>query len=313
MILDDSDFYPFGGERFIISTSGNAYKFTGKERDAESGLDNFGARHFGSSLGRFMSPDPNNVGAASTDPQSWNGYAYAGNNATSRTDPDGRDYYVCINNDQGGQNCTTVGNDAVFLQQVKDSPGVSLQGDPSQSGNIVANGQVVGTFQHFIGPGNEGTSEDTILAPTIFFAGLGAVRGAFRAGVGLLEDLLGAGGRAGAETLTGLYGTVTREALEAAANSGGPTVRLVTNLTQAPAAGRALSAAVGQGAEALANAAREGGTTFVANVPKALIDQMTRAGLVETSTTNMGGAVAQELKFAPQAAEFVVKFFRAVH
>ena len=32
-------------------------QFTGKERDSESGLDNFGARYMGSSLGRFMSPD----------------------------------------------------------------------------------------------------------------------------------------------------------------------------------------------------------------------------------------------------------------
>ena len=49
------------------------------------------------------------------------------------------------------------------------------------------------------------------------------------------------------------------------------------------------------------------------NIPKALLDQMKSAGLVEGSTTNMGGVVAQELKFSPQAAEFVVKFFRAVH
>jgi RHS repeat-associated protein len=34
-----------------------AYKFTSKERDAESGLDMFGARYYGSSLGRFMTPD----------------------------------------------------------------------------------------------------------------------------------------------------------------------------------------------------------------------------------------------------------------
>src|SRR6266704_6116893 len=44
-VLDDSDFYPFGGERVITSSSGNRYKFTGKERDSESGLDYFGARH----------------------------------------------------------------------------------------------------------------------------------------------------------------------------------------------------------------------------------------------------------------------------
>jgi RHS repeat-associated protein len=35
-----------------------AYKFTGKERDSESGLDNFGKRYFGSSLGRFETADP---------------------------------------------------------------------------------------------------------------------------------------------------------------------------------------------------------------------------------------------------------------
>jgi len=33
------------------------YKFTGKERDSESNLDMFGARYYGSSLGRFMTPD----------------------------------------------------------------------------------------------------------------------------------------------------------------------------------------------------------------------------------------------------------------
>jgi len=41
------------------------YKYTGKERDTESGLDMFGARYYGSSLGRFMTPDwaakPTNV------------------------------------------------------------------------------------------------------------------------------------------------------------------------------------------------------------------------------------------------------------
>jgi RHS repeat-associated protein len=31
--------------------------FTGKERDSETGLDYFGARYYGSNMGRFMSPD----------------------------------------------------------------------------------------------------------------------------------------------------------------------------------------------------------------------------------------------------------------
>ena len=33
------------------------YLYTGKERDAESGLDYFGARYYASSMGRWMSPD----------------------------------------------------------------------------------------------------------------------------------------------------------------------------------------------------------------------------------------------------------------
>jgi RHS repeat-associated protein len=32
-------------------------RFTGKERDTESGNDYFGARYYASSMGRFMSPD----------------------------------------------------------------------------------------------------------------------------------------------------------------------------------------------------------------------------------------------------------------
>jgi RHS repeat-associated protein len=35
-----------------------AIKFTGKERDSESGLDDFPKRYLTSSMGRWMSPDP---------------------------------------------------------------------------------------------------------------------------------------------------------------------------------------------------------------------------------------------------------------
>jgi len=41
-----SDFYPFGGERVVTQNLSNQhYKFTGKERDSESGNDYFGARY----------------------------------------------------------------------------------------------------------------------------------------------------------------------------------------------------------------------------------------------------------------------------
>ena len=85
-ILDDSDFYPFGGERVVTSTSGNTYKFTGKERDTESGLDNFGARYDSSSIGRFMSPDPKPDSSRAANPQSLNRYSYALNNPLKYVD-----------------------------------------------------------------------------------------------------------------------------------------------------------------------------------------------------------------------------------
>jgi RHS repeat-associated protein len=69
----------------------NSYKFTGKERDAESGLDYFGARYYGSSLGRFMQTDPKPGSAHMLNPQSWNRYAYTLNNPLKFIDPNGMD------------------------------------------------------------------------------------------------------------------------------------------------------------------------------------------------------------------------------
>lgn len=80
--------YLYGGAVFL------AYKSTGKERDAESNLDMFGARYYGSSLGRFMTPDwaekPIDVPYAEFgNPQSLNLYSYVKNNPTTTRDPDG--------------------------------------------------------------------------------------------------------------------------------------------------------------------------------------------------------------------------------
>ncbi len=92
-VLDDTDFYPYGGERDVTSpSSGNNYKFTGKERDAESGLDNFGARYNSSQYGRFMTPDPIGIFVAdASNPQTWNQYSYVLNNPLKFIDPTGEE------------------------------------------------------------------------------------------------------------------------------------------------------------------------------------------------------------------------------
>jgi RHS repeat-associated protein len=86
-------FAPYGGELNAQKTQNN-YKFTGKERDAESGLDYFGARYYSSNMGRWMSPDwaakPEAVPYSDlANPQSLNLYGYVNNNPLSKTDPDG--------------------------------------------------------------------------------------------------------------------------------------------------------------------------------------------------------------------------------
>ncbi len=108
------DYHPFGEE---IATpqriSGLGYsgdtvrkQFTGYERDNETNLDYAKARMFGSSLGRFTSPDPYNIileqekgrdekekqqivlGYISQS-QKWNRYVYVLNNPLKFTDPAG--------------------------------------------------------------------------------------------------------------------------------------------------------------------------------------------------------------------------------
>jgi RHS repeat-associated protein len=103
------EFSPFGQE-LDTQYSPDNYKFTGKERDAESGLDYFGARYYGSSMGRFMSPDWSEKQepvpyARLADPQSLNLYTYGMNNPLSMVDDDGhfsKDVYVADNDKHGG-------------------------------------------------------------------------------------------------------------------------------------------------------------------------------------------------------------------
>jgi RHS repeat-associated protein len=84
-------FGPYGAE-LNSQTTLDHYKFTGKERDAESGLDYFGARYMSSSMGRFMSPDPTFLNIRRVfNPQRWNMYAYGLNNPLSNVDPDGNE------------------------------------------------------------------------------------------------------------------------------------------------------------------------------------------------------------------------------
>ncbi len=124
------------------------YHFTGKERDTESGNDYFDARYYGSSMGRFLSPDPLGPWIADVnDPQSWNFYTYARNNPLINIDPTGLD---CIYFNDAG-----TGVESIDSQNSAQNRGTSLNQQASDCGanggnwangtvdpnNVVSNGQ----------------------------------------------------------------------------------------------------------------------------------------------------------------------------
>jgi RHS repeat-associated protein len=110
------------------------FNFTGKERDSESGLDNFGARYDSSQLGRFMSPDPSGLLAQKpTYPQSWNLYAYAMNNPLIFIDPTGLD---CVYANDAGNGVESIDHN-------------SNSGECGQNGGSWAPGYADENWAHF--------------------------------------------------------------------------------------------------------------------------------------------------------------------
>jgi RHS repeat-associated protein len=100
-ICYDADFYPYGGERIVVDTCPQNYKFNGKERDIETNLDNFGARYNASTMGRFMTPDPDMISKDRlADPQRWNMYAYVRNNPLRFTDSTGKSIELTGNDEE---------------------------------------------------------------------------------------------------------------------------------------------------------------------------------------------------------------------
>jgi RHS repeat-associated protein len=91
------DYLPFG-ESWQPPAAPETRRFGGKERDAETGFDYFGARYYASGNGRFTTVDPAvPLSAALQDPQLWNRYTYVRNSPLRYTDPDGRCIWdLCI-------------------------------------------------------------------------------------------------------------------------------------------------------------------------------------------------------------------------
>lgn len=87
-IISYEEYYPYGSTSYQAGRSGaevglKRYRYTGKERDEETGLYYHGARYYASWLGRWTSCDPIGIG------DGLNLYRYTSNNPISYTDTTG--------------------------------------------------------------------------------------------------------------------------------------------------------------------------------------------------------------------------------
>lgn len=94
------DFMPFGEELFpdaVYRKASDKYgatdsvrqRFTGYQKDTETGLDFAEARYYNNAHGRFTAVDPLLASGKSADPQTFNRYVYVLNNPLVLTDPTG--------------------------------------------------------------------------------------------------------------------------------------------------------------------------------------------------------------------------------
>jgi len=90
---------PYGDGQVCVGGEITPMHLTGKHRDTETNLDDFPARYYSSTQGRWLSPDwdtkPVSVPYAILgDPQTLNLYSYVGGDPTNHADPDGH-FWLC--------------------------------------------------------------------------------------------------------------------------------------------------------------------------------------------------------------------------
>jgi len=134
VVCYDADFTPFGGELAYTNAcpAQNNYKFEGKERDTETGNDDFGARYYTRRFGRWLSADWSAVPVAVpyanlTNPQTLNLYAMVADDPESFADLDGHAA-------EGGPEAGTAGGGSLDTRTTS-SNGTNTppaQGEPQQ-------------------------------------------------------------------------------------------------------------------------------------------------------------------------------------
>jgi len=99
-IISYEEFYPYGSTSYQavnknIKAAAKRYRYTGKERDEESGFYYHGARYYASWLGRWTSVDPALLNAKEGQRLD-QPYQYVGNRPLVAVDPDGRLFWFVV-------------------------------------------------------------------------------------------------------------------------------------------------------------------------------------------------------------------------
>jgi RHS repeat-associated protein len=218
----DADFYPYGSESNVTNTCPQNYKWTGKERDAETGNDDFDARYYSSVYGRFLSADwsavPEAVPYANlTNPQTLNLYAIVRDNPESFADLDGHEAVLgpvacgaegCgTNTNAATQEQKTVQQQNQTAQQQNQSTTVSQQEQAQNAATGAVVGGVVGGIIGGVVGGTAGGAIGTFAEP-----GGGTVGGVILGGSEGAKDRAAAGAAVGAAA--GIMYTQSKDALD---------------------------------------------------------------------------------------------------
>jgi RHS repeat-associated protein len=190
VVCYDADFYPYGGERPYTNTCAQNYKFEGKERDTETGNDDFGARYYSNRFGRWLSADWSAVPAPVpyanlTNPQTLNLYAMVADDPESFADLDGHDGWdvawgvlnAVASNFVGTQRVQNGNSDVKSGQALGDALSVTV-------GGAVTITTVVGGVAADVGSGGAAL----VLTPAEALVATTAANGALQGGKNLLKS-----------------------------------------------------------------------------------------------------------------------------
>jgi RHS repeat-associated protein len=161
----DADFTPFGGERAYTSNCAaqNIYKFEGKERDAESGNDDFGARYYTWRMGRWLSSDWSSVPAPVpyanlTNPQTLSLYSMVADDPESFADLDGHapggtveGYYSASDELDAGMAAYVAGLPQQTVADTKKDKEKAQQNNASDTGVTLPKGKDLTMVQTLMG------------------------------------------------------------------------------------------------------------------------------------------------------------------